>query len=276
MKNTAVIVARKGAGSPSQLLRAFGEGLVTHGWRVRVSRTHEDCDLLVTWSAKARERIDAQLERSRHVCVLERGYVGDRRLWTSVSFGGNLNNRARFVGPFEDGTRWQRHFANYLEPKRRLARSHLALLVGQVPTDYAVSHVDFASWLTITADALTRTGYGVVYRPHPLALDYAPGDLAQRIAPWDTLESSLDHIDLVVTFNSNAGVLSTLAGRRTVTFDQGSMAWPVTSHRVGGMIWECGENIRRDWAHALAWKQWQEEELRDGTCWEHVKAGMVS
>ena len=45
-----------------------------------------------------------------------RGVDPHRFKWTSVSFGGALNGRAEFRGPFHDGSRWERHHAHLMQP----------------------------------------------------------------------------------------------------------------------------------------------------------------
>src|SRR5690606_28831613 len=73
---------------------AFGKGLEKHGWTVTYGSATRACDLLVLWGVRRRDWIARQKAAGGEVCILERGYLGDRFFWTSVSFGGELNGRA--------------------------------------------------------------------------------------------------------------------------------------------------------------------------------------
>ena len=97
----SVVVAQGGIalGHQSTWGGAFAEGLKRHGWQVTVGTVPEPCDMLVLWGTRNRQAIDAQERAGGEVCVLERGYVGDRFAWTSVSFGGEAQWARRIQGP---------------------------------------------------------------------------------------------------------------------------------------------------------------------------------
>ena len=257
----AVIVAAQHAAHQQTFGGAFAAGLRRHGWEVEISTIYKPADMVVFWGVRKQDCIMAQ-RRHGEVCILERGYVGDRFAWTSVSFGGGLNGRGEFRGPLDDASRWRRHFSGLMQPWRR--QDGYALIMGQVLNDMSMSGLRPKDiWSKAAAD-LAALGTDVRFKPHPKdrrqthlpGVNGASGDLGAALAG----------ASLVVTINSNSGVDAVLAGVPTVTLDAGAMAWPVTSHRIGDVLMP----DRERWAHALAWKQWLPEEMASGECWEAV------
>jgi hypothetical protein len=250
---------------------AFGEGLRRHGWDVTHAGTPARCELLVMWGVRRRDWIAAQARAGGEVCVLERGYVGDRFAWASVSFGGDLNGRAEFCGPFHDGSRWERHFAHLMQPWRTAAELEggYALVLGQVPGDASLGGRDLAPWYLAAARALHAQGWPVRFRPHPIAVQRR---IWRSVPGARTLDGSLTEAlagaARAATYNSNAAVDAVLAGVPTIAMDKGSMAWPVTAHEIGPS--EIATPDRTAWAHRLAWCQWTMEEMRSGDCWAAV------
>jgi hypothetical protein len=251
---------------------AFGEGLARHGWRITHGAKPDACDLLVMWGVRRQEWIWAQKADGGEVCILERGYVGDRFVSASVSFGGGLNGRGTFRGPMHDGGRWRRHFAHLMQPWRgEDDRRGYALLVGQVPGDQSLAGVNIDRWYYQTLLGLRRFGREVRFRPHPRAVELGRAQYPSMdgvVRASGDLADVLRGAGLVVTFNSNTAVESVLAGVPTIAMDEGSMAWPVTGHAVGEIV----TPDRTPWAHWLAWCQWTMDEMRSGDCWAAVGA----
>ena len=241
----------------------FAEGLRRRGWAAVVSTSPMPCDLLVLWGVRDRHHIANQLAEGGQVCVLERGYLGDRMRHTSVSFGGRLNGRAEFRTP--PGASLDRFHALGLELKPWVSNPEgYVLIMGQVPGDQSIRHVDIDQWYVRTHGALMAKGFRkVFFRPHPLAsrvawtssLPILRGDLAH----------ALHAARLVVTFNSNAGVDAILAGVPTVAMDAGSMVRDVAAHDIQMVTPD-----RAEWAARLAWCQWTDSELASGFCQEVV------
>jgi len=267
MAKHAHVVANERLEHQVSWCRAFAEGLRRHGWQVTVSGAPAPSDMLVLWGTRCQAAIGTQKTTGGEVCILERGYLGDRTTWTSVSFGGGLNNRGIFRGPFHDGSRWDRHHAHLLKSWRR--RDGYALLIGQVPGDQSIAGVDIAAWYSRTAAELNSAGWDVRLRPHPVAVQRGYSCAVDDVpAVGGDLANALEGAGIVVTFNSNTGVESVLAGASTITMDEGAMAWPVTSHSVGDPI---VTPDRIAWAHWLAWCQYTREEISSGFCWDSVR-----
>ena len=268
MNRTAVIATYERLTHQVHWGGAFGEGLERRGWNVR--HMHRDdvaeCDLLVLWGVRRRELIERQKKAGGEVCILERGYLGDRMRETSVSFGGGLNGRGEFrCDRFGNLTRFRKKFRDLIKP-RDIPQDGYALLIGQVPGDMSIAHVNIEPWYQKTATDLLAEGWCVKFRPHPMA----PGGAAAGGRGLDilggSLAESLAGAAIVVTFNSNMGVDAALFGRPVVAFDEGSMAWPIAGKSVSEII----EPPRLTWAARLAWCQYSEYEMRSGFCQERV------
>lgn len=249
--------------SSLQWREAFCDGLNRRGWNAELSTSPQPCDLLVLWGVRRRDLIEKQLAEGGEVCILERAYLGDRFAWTSVSFGGGLNGRGIFRGPFEDGSRFEQHFGDLMQPWQ--TGGGYALLIGQVPGDQSIRGVDIDAWYRQSVAALKKYGWpDVRFRPHPKAGPARRASGLNQIG--GTLAEAMAGAGVVMTFNSNTGVEAALFGRPVIAMDAGSMAWDVAGHQVTEIV----TPDRTAWAHALAWKQWRAEEFTSGECMEAI------
>lgn len=263
----AVILTNPRAGNHDYRWReSFGEGLCKRGWLVEHSENDKPCDLLAMWGVRRRDISERQKAAGGEVVILERAYLGDRMAYTSVSFGGALNGRAEFRGPHGDPTRFQRLFGNLMQPWGE--RDGYALLIGQVPGDQSIRHADMPGWYRDSVIQLKAAGWSDVrFRPHPLAGKRGGPALIMGASVNDgPLEEALAGAALCVTFNSNTGVESVLAGVPTIATDRGSMAWDVTGRAVEQII----RPDREAWAARLAWCQWTRDEMQSGECQEAI------
>jgi hypothetical protein len=239
---------------------ALAEGLKAHGVAVKLAATsyRARSKLVACWGWRIGRGLRAQ---GHEVLVMERGYMGDRFAWTSLGWNG-LNGRARFA-PRDDPARFAAHFP---APQPWKAGGDYVLLIGQVPGDASLGGMDLTFWYERTAkQAALVYGKPVRFRPHPLARARQKVKLAATLG--GTLAEALEHAQVCVTFNSNAGVDAVLAGVPTIACDIGSMAYPVTARRLG----ETYVPDREPWAARLAWCQWSLEEIRSGAAWEAIR-----
>ena len=235
---------------------------------------HIDCDLAVFWSHKLDVVIKRQQRSGRDYLVLEGGYVGTtappgedyiaaRTRFVSMGYNG-LNGRAEFHNMDVPGDRWEKYFADKLQPWQR--EGELIVLLGQVRTDQSVKGIDligkYREWAHL---ARIRFRQEVVLRPHPLD----PSLVVPGVRTLEaTLSETLAQAKFVVTFNSNSAVDAILAGVPAVVFDRGSMAYAVAGHNLYArppMLW------RQRWAERLAYTQWTKAEIENGDAWEHLK-----
>jgi len=236
--------------------KAFAAGLRRHGFEMREGRP----DLLVMWSVRQQYMIANQIALGGDVCILECGYIGNRLEWASASLGGGLNGRGRFGPPMDNGERFE-NICGGMKPWKD--PGGYALICGQVPGDMSVVGVDLAAVYQDVAAQCRDIGFEPVFRPHPICgmdlpgVDVLEGDLAAALAG----------AAFVVSWNSNSGVDAALACVPVVALDRGSMAWEIASHSVTSP-WLPN---RREWARALAWKQWTIEEMESGQTWDVLK-----
>jgi hypothetical protein len=263
-QKTACIIAR---GHQIAWASAFASGLRKHGWSAIMRDDYQPCDLLVKWGVRDQKVIQIQRKSGGEICILERGYIGDRFKWTSVSFGGELNGRAEFRGVRSDPERFDRHFSGLMKPWDR--KAGYALLIGQVPGDMSIAHTNIGVWYRTSAERLKQQGWQVKFRPHPVSVQrgiaYAPPAGVTPIG--GSLAAALAGAGVAVTFSSNAAVEAALAGVPTIACDPGSMARAVASPSVSEALITPD---RSRWAHELAWKQYTAEEMASGDCWAAV------
>jgi hypothetical protein len=252
-----------GSHAQNEWLTPFAQGLMRHGVDVTMARSvapNPRTRLLVVWGVRRVREIQQQLHRHCQVCVLERGYVGDRFRWTSVSFGGGLNGRGIYYGPFDDCSRWKAHHEHLMKPWRAPGDGR-PLLLKQIPGDMSLRGADVERFYSEARRAFPE----LTVREHPRTTP-AHGD--KHAAGLLSLQDDLARASFAITWNSNSAVDAVLAGVPAIAMDRGSMAWDVTGHTLAVPP----ALDREAWAHALAWKQWTMDEISSGHCWEVISA----
>jgi hypothetical protein len=246
---------------------AFVSGLRRRGWRAELSQQLLPSDLVAMWSIRNQAAIEQARADGREIVIAERGYMGDRKHYCSVSFGGELNGRAEFRGPFNDASRFERLFVHLMHDWQPNPTG-CALIMGQVDGDMSTRGVDLSRWYREAGKALEARGWHVRFRPHPLASGGAAFSAYRRNQRADDLDLAADFAaaDIVVTYNSNSGVDAALAGRPVIATDAGSMAWDIAGHAFDEII----TPDRTAWANRLAWCQWTKAEMASGECAEAI------
>jgi hypothetical protein len=127
---------------------------------------------------------------------------------------------------------------------------------------------DYPAWLRERHRALSEAGYRVTFRPHPVmvrrgqASEY--GNLG-RLSTNPVLRDDLSQNDLVVALSSNGLVEGYLAGVEVQPWNHGTMLGPLVKEYGSVVPWE----HREQWLNHLAWTQWTNEELEDGSWLKH-------
>ncbi len=261
-----VYLRRTGSGEVSQHVLAAAEGLKRHGLKPTMLQVGnpQPCDLAVCWGVRKKPEIQS----GRRALILERGYVGDRLgKWTSCGFDG-LNGRADFRNADVPTDRWDRLLAEHMEPWFDGGGDYV-LVMGQVAGDAALAGVDIDRWAVQVMRQIQGRGLPVRFRPHPLGINGRTSAFPQATG---TLQEALAGARWVVTYNSNSGVDSVLAGVPTVAVDRGSMAWAVTG-RIPHE--EPPTPDRTRWAAEIAYTQWTLAEIRNGDAWAHLRSGLA-
>lgn len=146
--------------------------------------------------------------------------------------------------------RWEKHGVK-VEPWRTGRR---VVLCGQHES-YSPTYPRLSDWYRAVKPHATH------FREHP-ASDNPTGLPATR--EWS-------QVGRAITLNSSVGVSSVLAGVPTVTMDEGSMAWEVTSH----VPHETYTPDRTEWLFWLAWTQFTWVEIAEGKPWAHLIGEMA-
>lgn len=250
---------------------AARQGFVRHGFDVKTVKSDEpvDCDLAVFWGHRRHKIIRAQQAAGRDYLVMERGYIGDRFVYTSMGFNG-LNGRAEFYAENMPGDRWEKHFDGFLQSWQNKDTGYV-LLIGQVGGDASLQGIDIRKWCQSAYDQIKSIDpdVRVRFRQHPIE--------EQRGVHWSikNAEKSISSLadDLLgarccITYNSNTGVDAILAGVPTIAVDSGSMVYNLAAHEV---TLNPPKPDRTQWAYNMAYCQWTEEEIANGEAWEHLK-----
>ena len=244
------------------------EGLGRHGiaWEVAEYDSPKAGDFAVVWGWRQHEVKDFCRLNDMPLLVMERGHLQPRLEFTSLGWDG-LAGRGRY--PEACGDRWERYWGDMAAWK---TRDGYALVCGQVSGDASLYGVDFNTWAQRATDQLLEQGRVVVYRPHPIMVKagqlWRPANTRMSVAP---LAEDLFDAAVCVTFNSTTGIDSVLAGIPTVTSDEGSMAWDVTTRDVDDILMMPD---RLAWARRLACCQWSQTEIKSGDAWAAVREVM--
>lgn len=233
-------------------------------------------DVEAIWSWKQMRLIRNAIKNKRNILVMERGFIPNRMQWCSLAING-LNGKGKYTPSPDNGERFADNFGHLLKPWR-YNNAKSVLLIGQVYSDPSMYGTNHNVWLQEQTTKLKNLGYEVIFRQHPWVKSHTQQLGLKPFVPAGAILSEnvdlyddFDQVDFCVTFNSNTAVEAVLYGLPTVTFNDGSIAYEVTSHNYDNPMLMPD---RHEWCNNLAWKQWEDEELIDGTAWEHVRKSL--
>ena len=152
--------------------------------------------------------------------------------------------------------------------------THIVVL-GQVPWDASVQHVDLDQFLVDQVDYIKRAQRHwrrpLVFRRHPKApVGSMPKIEALLPASDKTLAEDLERAFVVVTYNSNSAVDAILAGTPAIVVGEGDMLNNMCSRSIHEINSPRRGGNREQWAAGLAWAQWTPAEMREGLPWKHL------
>lgn len=268
MKMKIAFVASPSAKHQVETAQMLCIGVAAHGDVVTLFPSVDVClpeidqyDVVCLWGWRKGE----YFRPYKNVLVMERAYLADRFHWVSLGWNG-LNGYASWPECF-DPNRWQEHFAHLMRPWRKNPDGY-ALVLGQVTTDMSVRRINYGAWVRQITEDAQSLGYRVLYRPHPKQPHVVPSRMEIL---GGTLEQALAGARFTVSYNSNSGVDSVMAGVPAVILDKGGMAWDMASHNLAEPEL-CPD--REEWGRQLACKQWLPEELKSGAAWNILRAAM--
>lgn len=265
------IVMRPDAAHQQRWGEALASGLRRHGITARIvpEPTAVQSDVAACWGWVHGRSLAAE----RPVLVMERAYVGNRFEYLSLGWDG-LNGRARFPIVDDGGLRWRNHFQGLMRLIRNQGSN--ALILGQVTGDAALVGCSPAEFYQRCGDRARAMWLHQRFRPHPTEVERYGERVAHfGFAPAEgSLDEALSAARVAMAWNSNALTDAALAGVPVIAGHHGAMAWP-----IAGQGLDCDAPgpplLGRDrWAHRLAYCQWSETEVADGTAWSSVRTAM--
>lgn len=191
--------------------------------------------------------------------VMEHGFIGDRRKYTSLGWNG-LNNYAKFHEyPDDKGKRFKEH-GGLLNPWKK--SGNYILILGQVKGDSSLKGKDIAPWYKMMAkEANEHYGLPVYFRPHPVSQrrrGYESIEGLQNIG--GTLEESIRGSLFTISYNSNSCLDSVIQGVPCYAGDMGTMAWDLCMKDLTQIVNPERESI----VNRIAWTQFDLEEISKG------------
>ena len=179
---------------------------------------------------------------------------------------------------------------DHMDPNRKIIKpikwrnegDHILVLM-QNPGDASLRGADIFEWVENTVIELRKhTDRPIRIRPHPLPNKQQKLEqLKQKLTFCEFVENKLPdnlrplHQDFqncwcVVSYSSGSAVDAVLAGIPNIACDSGNMAWPISSTKLN-MIEQPYTGDTALWEQQISHCQFSVEELRNGTCWNHVR-----
>jgi hypothetical protein len=246
-------------------VQALQKGFAVAGDESEISKQYNrNRQVHVCWGTKKRLWKECQ-RYNGHTLIIERAFLGDRlNEWFMLGKDG-LNNLANFNNENVPVDRWEKYWKAGMRPWRGSVGDY-ALIMGQIPGDASLGGMCPYRWAEKVAQELKTKYKKVLFRPHP-----GVGTSRKVFGTELTFENFNDEVDgaaVVVTYSSNAGVLSVMRGAPTVAYYKGSMVYDIVSHDVkDDLIFP----DREDWGRKISYAQWTLEEIESGKAWLHLR-----
>lgn len=245
-------------------LEAFKTGLNHLGvdWFFGGSVYRQPCDVAVIWGI-ASERFPHTNYRDMirmaqpNTIVMERGFV--KRDEYYAAGWGDTGGYADFCNKGMPSDRWEA-LGVELQPMKE--DGDYILVLGQVPWDTAVQHIDYPRWLKDTVATLTSAeDLRVRLRNHPLLPETKRFSFPKcEVSYKKTLEEDFAGASQVIACNSTGLVDATIAGVPTIACD-------------GRAMCPAPGASREQWGADIAYAQWTLDEFRSGKAFEHLVKG---
>lgn len=205
----------------------------------------------------------------------------DGRVYYEVGYDG-IKGRADHLNAGAPPDRWEA-LGVRLKPWRR--GGDYVLVLGQPRYGQSSQEIDVYTWLVDAVARLRRrTGLPIRFRFHPrhhgdkseaerkqllARLRTTPGVEA---ASGATLREDLAGAAVAVAYSTNAAVVAAVEGVPLLIGSKACAAYEVGSADLG-RVSDPYTPDRSAWAAALAYAQWNAQEMKSGACWDHLKPG---
>jgi glycosyl transferase family 25 len=224
--------------------------------------------------------------------------------WTHYNYAqGNFN-----ATPYDDA-RWKKFSQDTgIVIKDWHSPGDNILIIGQLEYDSALNHMydqgydSFYDWVFDCVDRIRmHTDRPIVIRPHPRNfvercqnpnVPFSMEDVIARCQSYkdvtvsenltfvnyyrtknggDGLIKDLQSSHCVVTYSSSAAVEAVCMGIPVFSFDPGAPCHDISHHDISDI-----ENLdytinTTKWRNSIACSAWSVDEIKDGTCWNHLK-----
>jgi hypothetical protein len=202
--------------------------------------------------------------------------------WLRVGINGFLWDDAEWGFDHMDVNR------NIVKPVKWRKNGDHILILMQNPGDASLRGADIFEWTENTVIELQKhTDRPIRIRPHPLPnkqnkllqlkqklknVTFVENKLPNNLRP---LQADFENCWCVVTYSSGSSVDAVMAGIPNIACDPGNMAWPISSTNLD-MIEQPYTGDTTLWEQRISHCQFSVEELRNGTCWNHVRQSIQS
>ena len=179
-------------------------------------------------------------------------------------------------------------YRNIVEPVKWRKNGDHILILMQNPGDASLRGADIFEWTENTVIELQKhTDRPIRIRPHPLPnkqnkllqlkqklknVTFVENKLPNNLRP---LQADFENCWCVVTYSSGSSVDAVMSGIPNIACDPGNMAWPISSTNLD-MIEQPYTGDTTLWEQQISHCQFSVEELRNGTCWNHVRQSIQS
>jgi hypothetical protein len=264
----------------------------------------EKCDVAVQFGAVKDRNNEHHLTRqsiqknAKTIVYIETPILGriinkqNNYLFYRVGVNGFLNND----GLFYDENRIDLSRLDFLRSKLNIPefpgwKDHKQgniLILLQLPGDASLRGQKLSEWFIDTVKIIRSiTDRNISIRFHPAMSDKGKTEFFSEIWPlifknyqniyWEessekTLSQDLDEAGICISYSSGSSVDAILKGVPCITIDEGNLAYPISSHRLGQINdprLASKEEIK-NWLNCLANSQWAEEEMLEGKVWNHI------
>jgi len=152
------------------------------------------------------------------------------------------------------------------------------LLCGQVYNDTQLQHVNYKKWLEwVVTEIKKYTKRKIVYRPHPVyrkkSKDWKLNGVINSDSLKKKLEEEMKNAHVIISFNSNSILDAMIEGIPFFSFDRGSVIYDISNHDLSSVENPSFPNdeIRMQRLYNIAYYQWNQDEIRQGLFFEHLK-----
>jgi hypothetical protein len=203
-------------------------------------------------------------DAGQNFVYMDSGYLGNRpcaknphgwKLWHRM-VPNNIQHSALIARPSD---RWQR--LGLLLAPRKQGRKILVVAPDQKPCKFY--DIDLDQWIQDTVAEIKRYSN----RPIEIRARHSRNVKLNRTTEQSFQAALQNDVGVVVTYNSVAAVESIMHGVPVVALAPASAADPVASKTLEGVddaYWPL-EDLRYQWAYHLAYAQFHNRELEDGT-----------